>query len=326
MKVLITGATGFLGGVLTERLINRGFKTRILVRNSNRLSDFIKNNSEIFEGDIVKVSDVDKAVNGVEKIFHIAAVYRTAGITDQVYKNVHVNGTENLLNASLKFKVKHFIHCSTIGVHGHIENPPADENYKFNPGDIYQITKLEGEKKSLEFYKIHGLPVTIIRPAAIYGPRDTRLLKLFQIASKNPKIILGDGKIFYHLAYVEDLADAFILASETDKAIGETFIIANNEIPTLNELVLKISNIIEKPGKIIHFPVLPFQIAGSLCEKVCIPLGINPPIYRRRVDFFTKSRSFDISKAKRILSYSPKVSLEEGLKKTAEWYIKENLL
>lgn len=326
MKVLITGATGFLGGVLTERLINRGIETRVLVRNSNRLSDFIKNKSEIFEGDIVKASDVDKAVNGVEKVFHIAAVYRTAGITDQVYKDVHVNGTENLLNASLKFKVKHFIHCSTIGVHGHIENPPADENYKFNPGDIYQITKLEGEKKSLEFYKTTGLPVTVIRPAAIYGPGDTRLLKLFRIASKNPKIILGGGKIFYHLAYVEDLADAFILASENEKSIGETFIIANNEIPTLNELVLKISKIIKRPGKIIHLPVKPFQIAGTLCEKVCIPLGINPPIYRRRVDFFTKSRSFDISKAKGILGYSPKVNLEEGLKRTAEWYIKENLL
>ena len=320
MNSLVTGSTGFLGSVLTKTLLKNGIHTKVLVRDPNRLDKTIYNKAEIIKGDIVNENDVMRATEDVENVYHIAAVYRTAGISDDVYRDVHVKGTENLLNASLKRKVKKFIHCSTVGVHGHIKNPPADESYPFNPGDIYQVTKLEGENIALDFFKKTGLPVTVIRPGAIYGPGDTRLLKLFKLASKNPKFILGSGDIFYHLAYVEDLANAFILASEKENAVGETFIVCNNEVPTLNELIDIISDHLNKPGKIVHLPAKPFQILGSISEKIFIPFGINPPIHRRRVDFFTKSRSFDISKAKKILNFEPRYDLDKGIRNTIEWY------
>lgn len=323
MKVLVTGATGFTGKRLTEILLQRGFDVRVIIRDRSRFKIPENNKLEIVVGDLKNMSDVDNAIQNVEIIFHVAALYRTAGAEPQEYWDTHVKATENLLNSAHRNGVKKFIHTSTVGIHGHIENPPADENYRFKPGDIYQLTKLEGEKKAKEFHDKTGLPLVIIRPSAIYGPGDMRLLKLFKIASKKYSIVLGSGEIFYHMVYVDDLVQGFILAAESSITNGEAFIIGGESYISLNKMIELISKILAKKSKIIHLPAKPFQIIGSACEKICIPLGINPPIYRRRVDFFTKSRAFDISKAKSLLNYKPKVSLEEGLAKTASWY-KEN--
>jgi nucleoside-diphosphate-sugar epimerase len=326
MKVLVTGSTGFTGKRLTEILLQKGYDVRVIIRDRSRFKIPENDKVEIVVGDLNNMSDVDNAVKDIQLIFHVAALYRTAGAEPQEYWDTHVKATENLLNSAHRNGVKKFIHTSTVGIHGHIEDPPADENYRFKPGDIYQLTKLEGEKKAKEFHDKTGLPLVIIRPSAIYGPGDMRLLKLFKIASKKYSIILGSGEIFYHMVYVDDLANGFILAAESNISNGEAFIIGGDGYISLNNMIALISQILKKESKIIHLPVRPFQILGSLCEKVCIPLGINPPIYRRRVDFFTKSRAFDISKAKKMLGYSPNVTLEEGLKRTAEWYRSEGLI
>lgn len=326
LNFLITGATGFTGSALTKRLVKYGHCVRIIARNSKKINSDLKGNIEVIEGSITDQKIINQAVKGIDVIFHIAAVFREPGISNQTYWDVHVKATELLLNAALENGVKRFVHCSTGGVHGHIEDPPANENYRFSPGDIYQITKLEGEKKAFEFYKKTGLPVTVIRPAPIYGPGDIRLLKLFKIARQNYTFLLGDGNIFYHMVYIDDLVDAFLLAATNKKAVGEAFIIGGGESLTLNCLLDQISEYLNYSKNKIHLPAKPFQILGTICEKICIPLGISPPIYRRRVDFFTKSRSFDITKAKEILGYEPKVTISEGLKRTAEWYRSNHLL
>jgi nucleoside-diphosphate-sugar epimerase len=284
-------------------------------------------NVELIEGDITDPKSVDRATEGVSRVFNIAALYRTAGIADKVYWDVHVGGTENLLRSSFKHGVGRFIHCSTVGVHGHIEQPPADETYPFNPGDIYQRTKLEGELKAVQFSNEFGLPVTVIRPCAIYGPGDMRLYKLFKLASKKVIIIPGDGSVFYHMVYIDDLVDAFILASEVDEAIGKAFIIGGSEsLLSLNEIIDLIADELAVEPTKIYLPAKPFQLLGTLVERICIPLQIEPPIHRRRVDFFTKSRAFDITKAKRILNFEPRVQIKEGLAYTAGWYRKCSLL
>jgi nucleoside-diphosphate-sugar epimerase len=324
VRVLVTGGTGFTGSNLVRRLNALGMDVRLLVRDKTKAGIFKGMDIEIFQGDITDPQQVDNAVKGVEKVFHLAAVFRTAGISDKVYRDVHVKGTENLLHSSFRHGASRFVHCSTVGIHGHIDDPPANEAYRAKPGDIYQTTKLEGENKALRFCEETGLPVSVIRPCAIYGPGDMRLYKLFQIASNRYAILLGSGKIFYHMVYIDDLVDGFILASEKEKAVGEPFIIGGPEILTLNEILDLISNELGVPSTKVHMPLKPFQILGALCEKVCIPLGIEPPIYRRRVDFFAKSRAFDISKARNLLGYEPKVNIGKGLALTAAWY-KANL-
>ncbi len=326
MKVLVTGGTGFTGSNLIKKLCSQGVHVKAIVRDKSKMNIFDRNGVEVVEGDITDPVAVDRAVKGVEKVFHIAAVFRTAAIRENVYSDVHVKGTENLLNSSLKYNVSRFIHCSTGGVHGHIENPPASETYRFKPGDIYQITKLKGELTAVKFGNENKLPLTVIRPSPIYGPGDMRLLKLFKMALKKYVLILGPGNVFYHMVYIDDLVDAFLLASENENAIGETFIIGGEEILSLNEIVDLIAEGQNLQPVKIHLPAKPFQLLGSVCERICVPLKIEPPIYRRRVDFFTKSRSFDIRKAKNLLEYKPKVSLKEGLSKTSAWYKEQGYL
>lgn len=326
MKVLVTGATGFTGRALAKSLNGLGHEIRLLIREQSTDKAKFDFDAEIIQGDVRDPQAVDNAVKGVQIVFHIAALYRTAGIPYHIYYDIHAGGSENLLKASVRHSVDRFVHCSTVGVHGHIRNGPADESHPFNPGDIYQITKLEGERRANKYIRETNLPITIIRPCAIYGPGDLRLLKLFKLASMKIVPIIGSGNIFYHMVYIDDLVDAFILAAVNQKAIGEAFIIGGDERLTLNKLIDLIASVLNINSKIIHLPAKPFQWLGTLCERIFIPLKLEPPIYRRRVDFFTKSRAFDITKARNLLNYEPKVSIETGLAHTAEWYKKQGFL
>ena len=320
VSVLVTGATGFAGGVLTHRLVAAGAKVRVLVRSREKLDEKGLGSVECIEGSVTDPEAVRKAVDGVSVVFHLAAVFREGGLNDEVYRDVHVGGTENLCAASVAAGVKRFVHCSTVGVHGHIENPPADETYRYSPGDVYQDTKLEGEQTAWKFYKEKGLAVSVVRPAAIFGPEDKRLLKMFRLANRDRIILLGKGEIFYHMVHVEDLATGFLLAGVVPEAVGEAFIIAGDRYLSLNDLVATIANLLGKKGKLLHFPAAPFQWAGTICEKIFIPLGLTPPLYRRRVDFFTKSRAFSIEKARHLLGYEPQFRIEDGLRDTATAY------
>jgi nucleoside-diphosphate-sugar epimerase len=171
-----------------------------------------------------------------------------------------------------------------------------------------------------------NIEVVIARPTGIYGPCDRRLLKLFRGVARRRFVVLGDGQIFYHLTYIDDLVEGFRLCGEVPAAAGRTYILAGAEVTTLDDLIAVIADEAHVPKPRLRLPVWPFWMAGAACEAVCAPLGIEPPIYRRRVDFFTKSRAFDISRARAELGYAPKVSLREGIRRTLEWYRKAGWL
>jgi nucleoside-diphosphate-sugar epimerase len=133
-------------------------------------------------------------------------------------------------------------------------------------------------------------------------------------------VTLGDGRIFYHLTYIDDLVEGFRLCGTVPAAAGRTYILAGGEVGTLNELVALVADEAHVPPPTLHLPVWPFHVAGAVCEAICAPFGVEPPLYRRRVDFFTKSRAFDITRARRELGYAPAVGLREGIRRTLAWY------
>lgn len=325
-NVLVTGGTGFAGSHLTKKLSDLGNNVRLLIRHGSKTQLHSSIIPEVVIGDIRDINAVRDAVKGVDIVFNLAAAYRTAGIKDIDYYEINVKGVSNLLKASKEFGIEHFVHCSTAGVHGHIVDPPASEESPYNPGDIYQKTKLLGELLARECCDATGIPFTIIRPCAIYGPGDLRLLKLFRLASMRIIPLLGSGQIFYHLIHVNDLIEGFILAAFHPNAKNEVFIIGNDNCYTLNELIDTISNRMGRRGIRVHLPALPFQILGNIVEKICIPFGVEPLIYRRRVDFFTKSRNFTNIKAKQLLDFKPKIRLIDGLQSTCDWYLSKGLL
>jgi len=318
LRVLVTGATGFTGGHLTRALVAAGDQVRALVHSASAVPD--PGTVEIVHGDVRDGDAMRAAADGVEVVYHIAAIYRQAGLREAEYRAVNATAVRTVIEAARAGGARRVVHCSTVGVHGDVERPPADEDAPLRPGDIYQQTKLEGEQIARDAGRTTGIDVVIVRPTGIYGPGDRRLLKLFRGVSRRRFVILGAGSIFYHLTYIDDLVEGFRLCGTVPGAAGRTYILAGGEVTTLNELTRRVAEEAHVPPPRLHLPVWPFWMAGAVCEAVCGPFGIEPPIYRRRVDFFTKSRAFDISRARRELGYAPRVGLRDGISRTLTWY------
>jgi dihydroflavonol-4-reductase len=324
VRDLVTGATGFTGGHLARMLAARGHHVRALVReatlrDSAKTGELTAHGIELMPGDVTDAASLDAAMHGVDVVYHLAAIYREAGVPAATYRMVNATGVGRVIEAAARAAVPRVVHCSTVGVHGDIAHPPANEDAPLKPGDVYQETKLEGESVARDAGERAGVEVVIARPTGIFGPGDRRLLKLFRgVARRMP--VLGSGEIYYHLTYIDDLVEGFRLCGETPAAAGRTYILAGAEVTTLNELVRRIAAIVGVKPPRLRLPVWPFWLAGAVCEAVCVPLGIEPPIYRRRVDFYTKSRAFDTARARGELGFRPQVSLDEGLRRTVAWY------
>jgi dihydroflavonol-4-reductase len=326
MRVALTGATGYTGGHILNRLLARGDAVKALVRQGSSTPDLMASNAEIIQGSLSSRDAARRLVSDCDAVIHVAAVYRTAGHPDSYYREINVDGTRRLLEAAKDCGVRRFVHTSTVGVHGDVESPPADENAPISPSDVYQETKAEADAMARDFGRTSGLEVAIVRPGAIYGPGETRLLKLFKAIARGRYAVVGSGKPHYHLVYIDDLVDGFLLALDRPEAAGETFIIAGPGSVSQDDLAREIAKV--TGGRVLpfHIPAWPIQRLGDLVEAVCVPLGIEPPIHRRRVDFWVKNRSFSIEKARRLLGYEPRVDVVEGIRRTSDWYRDHNWL
>jgi dihydroflavonol-4-reductase len=328
MTVLVTGATGFTGGHLARHLVREGHHVVALVRPASlaRAASLEADGIAVRAGDLADAAAVRRAGEGCEVVYHIAATYREAGQSSAAYAAVNVDGTRHVLEAARDVGARRIVHCSTGGVHGHIEDPPANEDAPFSPGDIYQDTKLEAERLAVEFGRREPLEVVVARPIGIYGPGDLRFLKMFRGIARGRFPMLGRGEVFYHLTFIDDLVRGFQLCGEVPGAAGRTYILAGPEYTTLAELVARIAQQLGVRPPRWHFPVWPVWVLGALCEAVCVPLRVEPPLYRRRVDFYRKSRAFDITRARQELGYNPAIDLRTGIRRTADWYRSQGLL
>jgi nucleoside-diphosphate-sugar epimerase len=323
-SALVTGASGFTGGHLARALASAGCRVRVLVRDRNRLN-LPGVPLDVVAGDLRDPAAVARAVSGVEVVYHVAAIYRQASLPADVYRAVNAVAVGEVIEQAARAGARRVVHCSTVGVHGDIEHPPADEDAPLRPGDVYQRTKVEGEELARAAASRFGIEVTIVRPSGIYGPGDRRLLKLFRNTVRRFPT-LGRGEIYYHLTYIDDLVAGFRLCGEHPAAANRTYILAGGEVTSLNEVTATIAAVAGVRPQRLHLPVWPFWLAGAACEAICAPLGIEPPIYRRRVDFFTKSRAFDITRARQEIGFAPAVGLREGITRTLHWYREQGWL
>lgn len=322
---LVTGATGFTGGALCKRLVQDGWSVSAFARPSGRVQQLTELGVNCRIVDLTAPQQVYEQFPNVDVVFHVAAAYRTEHADRDEFRRINLEGTRNMLEAARKRGVGRFVHCSTVGVQGHIADPPADENYRFAPNDHYQRSKMEGELVAREYFA-QGLPGAVIRPAPIYGPGDMRFLKLFRSINRGVFVMIGSGEVYYHMVYIDDLVDGFLLASSHEKALGEVFTIAGPNFISLNGLITEIARVLGRPTPRFRIPVAPAYAAAVVCEKVCNLLGISAPLYPRRVEFFQMSRGFTTDKAQRMIGYQPKVDLATGLQRTSGWYRNEGLL
>jgi nucleoside-diphosphate-sugar epimerase len=316
---LVTGATGFTGGALAARLVRDGYSVTAFVRPTSKIDALRTLGVEVCPIDITERDDVVRSMRRFDRVFHLAASYRTEHADRDVFRRVNVDATRHLLEAAGEHGVGRFIHCSTVGVQGGIDDPPANEEYRAKPGDHYQESKLEGEQLALDFFR-RGLPGSVIRPVGIYGPGDRRFLKLFKSVQSGWFVMIGSGKTLYHMTYIDDLVQGFVLVGDSPKALNEVFTIGGPEYTTIDELTRMVAGAVGVAPPRWRVPFLPIYAAAWSCEMLCRPLGISPPLYRRRVEFFHLDRAFDISKARRLLGYQPKWPLSAGLAATAKSY------
>jgi nucleoside-diphosphate-sugar epimerase len=324
MRILVTGATGFTGGHLARALKQRGHDVRVLVRDPGRAVALKAAGMELAVGDLINAEEVRRAVQGCDVVYHIAATFREARHGDGAYRQVNVGGTEHVLKACVSEGVSRMIHCSTVGVHGEVV-VPADENAPFASHDVYQDSKLDGELLARKYIDA-GLPGCIFRPVGIHGPGDMRFLKLFRTISNGSFRMIGKGDVFYHMTYIDDLISGILLCGEHPAALGQTYILCGPRYTTITELAAAVAKAVGRKPPTGHIPIWPVKLAARACEALCRPFGIEPPLHMRRLDFFVNNRGFTFAKAAREIGYSPRVSLEEGLERTAAWYRSEKLI
>lgn len=327
MRILVTGGTGFTGKALMRRLLEMGHEVVALdYKEGHKTQELRDWGAEVVLGSVTDPKVVRRSMEGAEVVHHVAAAFREMDQPQSFYYDVNVGGTRNVLQAALDLGVRKVVYCSTCGVHGNVDHPPGGEDAPIQPADYYQRTKFEGELVARE-YPDKGLDVTILRPAAIYGPGDPeRFFLIFRRVAKGTFPMFGDGKTYYHPLYIDNLVDAFVLAMEPGKGRGQAYLIADEQYLEIEDLVRRVGKALNVDVKVPHYPVWPVVAAGHVVEKVCRPLGITPPIFPRRVDWYRQNRAFRIDKAKRDLGYQPRVGIDEGLQRTAQWYQREGLL
>jgi nucleoside-diphosphate-sugar epimerase len=317
MRVLITGAGGFIGSHLVDSQLAKGFDVRAVDLHLDLLKHVDGHpHLEAVRGDITDEKLVTRLVEGVDVVYHLASAHLDVSLPDEQYRLVNVGAALSLLEASMQAGVKRFVHCSSVGVIGDVERPPADEVTDCHPTNIYERTKLEGEQAALNFARRTGFPVVVARPAWVYGPRCPRTAKLIRTISKGRFPIFGSGKNMRHPVYISDAVRGLELCAETPGIEGEVFIIAGQEPVESRQLVQVIGQELNIPTRNLGMPVFLGQWGGLALELLFKLLGKQPPFSRRSMDFFLKHNAYSIAKAKRRLSYQPQVDLQTGIQKT----------
>jgi nucleoside-diphosphate-sugar epimerase len=323
MKILITGATGLIGSHLAGAARLQGYRVIATGMTNNSLERQRKRSLksagiQVLVGDLQGPAFVRNAVAGCDAVIHLAAAQHEAAVPDDYYYHVNVDATRQLLDACVEAGVKRFVYGSTIGVYGAGGAEALTEHSALHPSNIYETTKLAAEAVVKSY--AGRLETTIARISETYGPGDGRLLKLFKAADRGLFVMIGSGANLRQPIHVTDLVRGLLCAVQHPAAVGQTFIFAGPNAITTRETLAAVAAALGRGGTIVRIPMFPCLVAAWMCELVCKPLGMQPPLHRRRLDFFRKSVSFSIDKAQALLDFEPTIPFSAGARDTLASY------
>lgn len=319
MIVTVTGANGFIGYHLVQDQLARGQKVRAVDTTLSRLEGLRSHPSvELIRADIRDTDGMRKAIDGSEVVFHLASAHLSITLSEKEYWEINSIASRQLVELSRTAGVARFVHCSSVGVHGAIKDPPANEDSICEPDLVYERSKLEGERSVRQYALESGYPVSIVRPVWVYGPGCPRTEKLFRTIKKRRFVFLGDGLTLRHCIYISDMIEAFNLCVQHQSPPGRVYIIGNREAVTVRELIHQMADIVGVPPPRLSVPIWFVQPLCFLIERLFTSVGKEPPLSERSLKFFTNNTSFDINRAQNELGFVPKVTLEEGLRLTHE--------
>jgi nucleoside-diphosphate-sugar epimerase len=313
MKALVTGATGFIGSHLCEELVKRGYSVTCLVRETSNLIWIETLDLKLVKGDCTDRESLFHAVHDFDYIFHLAGV--TKSPTDNAFFSTNTKGTENLIKAVAEKnpKLKRFVYLSSLSAAGPSRNgTPLDEQANPSPVSSYGRSKLEGEKAILKYKDT--IPITILRPAAVYGPRDRDFLVLFKMIKKG--VFPDWGKSYYSFLYVDDLVQGIILCAESTEAEGKTYFLSENTFHSNEEILKVISSALNAKAVRLKVPKFIIPFCSFIGEKTNTSI-----INKDKIKEFTHSHWIcNARKAKDEIGFIPRVVIKKGMKWTADWY------
>jgi nucleoside-diphosphate-sugar epimerase len=325
-RFAVTGAGGFIGGQLASMLLKSGHEVIAVVRQTDQAASLQESGAIVRVADVTDLSQLEAALAGATGIFHMAALFNHPDRTWDDYREVNVQGTINVLTAARILGIKRVVHCSTVGVATEAEAPPYSEEtpYSPQPDDKYEVSKCEAEQAARKYADENGTSLSVIRPAQVYGPGDKSKVKFYKLVKKG--IIVAPGKTRKHLIYIDDLCRAFELAMITPAANGEVFLIAGAKSTALKDLVAIAAETLGAPYPKIRLPALPVTLACAVVENTCNLLRIKPVIFKRSMDFFTRTVECQTDKAKSILGFESRTSVKDGVEATVRWYKSQDLI
>lgn len=319
MKVLVTGATGLIGSHLTETLVRDGIAVRALVTPAtHRLSRLQGLDVELIRGDIRDPEVVEKAVQGCDRVFHLAAQLSVGRAKKDIYA-VNVGGTQNVARAAAKCGVERFVQGSSVGIYGLLTQSPVDETTKPKPNSHYRKTKWLSEQVVLDYYQQAGLPVVIARISSVMGARAYEWVGLLNAIASQRFRLIGTGSNYYHTVDVADLVSGLLQCATTKNIEGQTYILADQDPVQMKSLLqmfaagLGVGSIDQGPSDV------PFKGFQAIAERIYRTLGVQVP-HAQRYDLFLGDRVFNITKAQTQLGYAPKVPLKESVQNLIDWY------
>jgi nucleoside-diphosphate-sugar epimerase len=317
---LVTGAAGFIGAHCVRYLTTRGWRVRALDVHPAP-PDFAKlgTNVEFRQQDLRDAGVLTAAVEGVEVVFHLASVHLAVGAKYEEFESVNVKALEQLVQACASARVRRLVHVSSVGVYGHVERPPATEDAPLHPVNTYERTKRAGEEALRRAAARFGVDFIIIRPSWVYGIGCPRTEKLVSALRKGRFFYIGAARNLRHPIYIDDFLDGLMLAAAAGpEAVGQTFNIAGPRYMTVEEMVSTFAKGIQAPAPRRRIPRWLGLSAGLVAELVGGMLKIEPPISRRTLAFFENDNAFDISAARTMLRFEPKVDLLSGVRRVVQ--------
>ncbi len=314
MKALVTGATGFIGSHLVSGLISEGFDVSCLVRSNSNLKCLEGLNVRLVKGDCTDEAFLSDAVKDVDYVFHLAGLTK-AGCENDYYA-ANVKGTENVVNAIIKHNpdIKRLLYLSSLAAAGpSYDGNPLKEDCEPRPVSVYGNSKLQGER--IVYSHRDKLPVTIIRPPAVYGPRDKDMLIFFKMVKSG--VIPYWGKCYYSFIYVDDLINGIILSTLSDEAKGEIFFMSDGDIYSSDDIIDSIAEALQKKAVKLNIPGFIMPVLGFISEKI---KGVNIINTDKIKELKHSYWVCDSKKAVTMLNFKAKTKIKEGTRWTADWY------
>jgi nucleoside-diphosphate-sugar epimerase len=317
VRILVTGAGGFLGSRLAERLLEAGHSVRALVRPANVPHWLARRGAELCRGDLTDAAARAAVCRGCEIVVHAASLVTEVAVPDGAYFEVNARGTEELARAALRAKVRRFVFVGSTSVHRPNAPAPLDESSPLEGADAYARSKAEAERRLVQVAAEGALDLVIVRPSRIYGPRDRSLARVFRAIDRRRLLLVGPCRAEVDFVYVDDVVAALVAAIGRGSGV---YLVGGPEPVSVERFLREVAAALGRRLPRLRLPMAPVMLAARCLAAASSAFGVEPPIAPKRLAFFRDGRVVDHSRARSDLGYRPQVAVREGIRRTARWY------